>query len=74
MKAVRGIYEKGKVKLSEMPLEKGPLEVLVVFPEDDPWKETLEDPTPRPKLNKMAEQVKKEISQGKAKPLRLKDL
>lgn len=76
MKAVKAIYEKGKVKLSEKPTEQGPVEVLVVFPEAaaDPWQETLADPTPRPKLDKMVEQVKKEIAQGKAKPLRLRDL
>jgi hypothetical protein len=74
MKAVKAIYEKGKIKLSEKPAEQGPLEVLVVFPEEDPWQEILDDPTPRPKLNKLVEQVKKEIAQGKAKPLRLEDL
>ena len=80
MKAVKAIYEKGKIKLSEKVSEKlsgqGPLEVLVVFPEpaQDPWEEILNDPTPRPKLSKFVNQVKKEIAQGKAKPLDLDDL
>ena len=80
MKAVKAIYEKGKIKLSEKVSEKlgehGPLEVLVVFPEpaQDPWEEILSDPKPRPKLNKLVSQVKKEIAQGKAKPLDLDDL
>ena len=76
MKAVKAIYEKGKIELSEQPSEEGPLEVLVVFPKeaDDPWEQILTDPTPRPKLNKLVEQVKKEIAQGKAKPLNLDDL
>ncbi len=80
MKAVKAIYEKGKIKLSEKVPEKlgehGPLEVLVVFPEpaQDPWDEILGNPQPRPKLSKMANQVKKEIAQGKAKPLDLDDL
>jgi hypothetical protein len=80
MKAVKAIYEKGKIKLSEKVSEKldahGPLEVLVVFPEpaQDPWEEILGNPKPRPKLNKLVNQVKKEIAQGKAKPLDLDDL
>ena len=39
MKAIKAIYENGKVKLSEKPEEPGPVEVVVVFPEpsDDPW-------------------------------------
>ena len=38
MKAVRAIYQNGRVKLSEKPADRGPVEVLVVFPEpsDDP--------------------------------------
>jgi hypothetical protein len=76
MKAVKAIYEKGKIKLSEKPVESGPLEVLVVFPEEaaDPWQEILSDAKPRPKLNKLVEQVKKQVGQGKAKPLNLDDL
>jgi len=80
MKAVKAIYEKGKIKLSEKVSEKlgahGPLEVLVVFPEpvQDPWEEILGNPKPRPKLSKLVNQVKKEIAQGKAKPLDLDDL
>ena len=76
MKAVKAIYEKGKIKLSEKPAEEGPMEVVVVFPElaKDRWEEILNDPTPRPKLNNLVAQVKKEIVQGKAKPLNLDDL
>lgn len=80
MKAVKAIYENGKIKLSEKVSEKlseqGPLEVLVVFPEpaQDPWEEILNDRRPRPKLSKLVKQVKKEIAQGKAKPLDLDDL
>jgi hypothetical protein len=76
MKAVKAIYEKGKVKLSEKPTEAGPMEVLVVFPEpaDDPWEAILNDPTPRPALAKWVEEVKEEIAQGKATPLNLDDL
>jgi hypothetical protein len=76
MKAVKAIYENGKVKLAEKPKASGPVEVLVVFPEsaDDPWTAILDDPVPRPTLAKWIKEVKKEIAQGKAKPLRIDDL
>jgi len=76
MKAVKAIYEKGKVKLSEKRAEQGPLEVLVVFPEpaDDPWTEILNDPPPRPAFLKFVKACQEEIRHGKAKPLDLKDL
>jgi hypothetical protein len=76
MKAIKGIYEKGKIKLAEKPAEKGSLEVLVVFPEpdDDPWEQILKEPKPRPAFTKWIEEVEEEIAKGKTKPLRLKDL
>lgn len=76
MKAVKGVYEKGKIKLSEKPAELGPVEVLVVFPEmsDDPWQAILDNPAQRPELAKWVSEVRKEIADGKAKPLDIKDL
>jgi hypothetical protein len=76
MKAVKGVYEKGKIKLAEKPDEPGPLEVLVVFPElaDDPWHEILSDPTPRPVLDQWVREVKEEVAQGQATPLDLQQL
>lgn len=76
MKAVKAIYEKGKIKLSEKPAEQGPMEVLVVFPEaaDDPWEDILNDPSPRPAFARLIQDVKKQIAQGKAKPLDLERL
>ena len=66
MRAVKAIYEKGRVKLFEKPAAQGPMEVLVVFPEaaGDPWEEILNDPRPRPALAKMVRDVKKQIAQG----------
>ena len=76
MKAVKGIYEKGKVKLSEKPAGEGPMEVLVVFPDstDDPWQPILNEKTPRPSFLKYVEQCQEEINRGKSKPLDLDDL
>jgi hypothetical protein len=50
MQAVKATCKNGKITLSEKPLEKGTMEVLVVFPEatDAAWQQMLSDPTPRP--------------------------
>ncbi len=76
MRAVKAIYENGKVKLSEKPDQPGPVEVLVVFPEpnDDPWEAILNEKTPRPAFVKFAQKCMDEIRQGKAKPLKLEQL
>ena len=76
MKAVKAVYQNGKIKLSEKPADQGPMEVVVVFPEpsDDPWLEILNDATPRPALARWMKEVQKEIAQGQAKPLDLNQL
>ena len=76
MRAVKGIYKDGKLELSEPAPEKGPVDVLVVFPEAaiDPWQSILEETTPRPGFAKLMEEVLEEIAQGKAQPLNLDDL
>ncbi|MCI0461888.1 MAG: hypothetical protein L0Z62_33470 [Gemmataceae bacterium] len=59
MKAVKAVFRDGKVQLVEPPPSAGPVEVLVVFPEDsdDPWQHILEDATPRPALSKAVDKV-----------------
>ena len=76
MKAVKAIYQNGKIKLSEKPEEAGPTEVLVVFPEqvEDPWQKILDDPRPRPALEEYVKQCREEIAQGKTRPLDLDQL
>jgi hypothetical protein len=76
MKAIKAIYQNGRVKLSEKPAEPGPMEVVVVFPvpSDDPWDAILNDPRPRPALARRIQQVRKEIAKGKTKPLDLEQL
>jgi hypothetical protein len=76
MKAIKAIYQNGKIKLSEKPSEPGPMEVVVVFPEssDDPWESILNDPRPRPALAHRIQQVRDEISKGKTKRLDLGQL
>jgi len=76
MKAVKAIFQNGKIKFTEKPAETGPVEVLVVFPEavDDPWQEILNEETPRPGFLKFAEECQAEIKQGKSKPLKFGQL
>jgi hypothetical protein len=78
MKAMQGVYENGQIKLSEpAPIADGePVNVLVVFPEEveDPWQKILNDPRPRPALDKYVREVQEEIAQGKAIPLDLGQL
>jgi predicted DNA-binding antitoxin AbrB/MazE fold protein len=77
MKAIQGIYENGQIKLSEpAPISDGePVNVLVVFPEDeDSWQKILDDPSPRPALDKYVQESLEEIAQGKTQPLDLNQL
>jgi predicted DNA-binding antitoxin AbrB/MazE fold protein len=78
MKAIAGVYENGQIKLCEpAPISNGdPVSVLVVFPEEveDPWQKLLDDPRPRPALEKLVREVKEEIAQGKVVPLDLDEL
>jgi hypothetical protein len=73
MKAVKATYAGGKITFAETPPDKGPVEVLVVFPEDadDPWKDILAEQTPRPAFAKFAQECLEKIGKGKAKPLDL---
>ena len=76
MKAIKAIYQNGKVKLSDKPSDPGPMEVVVVFPvpSDDPWEAILNDPRPLPALARRIQQVRDEIAKGKTKPLDLDQL
>jgi hypothetical protein len=78
MKAIKATYRNGQITLSE-PLpdpDPGPIDVLVVFPEeaDDPWERILNDPRPRPALEKLVKEVEEESTQGKTAPLDLSQL
>jgi hypothetical protein len=76
MKAIKAIYQNGKVRLAEKPSDPGPMEVVVVFPEpsDDPWEAILSDPRPRPALARRIREVRNEITKGKARALDLNQL
>ncbi len=76
MRALKGVYENGRLKLAEPIDDEGPVEVIVVFPDgaDDPWGGILNDATPRPNLAQWVKEVEEEIAQGKATPLDLNQL
>ena len=76
MKAVKATYENGQITLAELPPSGGPIEVLVVFPEesDDPWERILTDPARRPELSKWIAEVESEIAEGKTRPFGIDDL
>jgi len=73
MKAIKATYQNGQVSFSEPAPEEGPVEILVVFPEqdEDPWEKMLNEPTPRPAFAKFMQECLDEIAQGKAVPLDL---
>ena len=53
-----------------------PIEVLVIFPEpvEDPWEKILYDPTPRPALTKLADELRAELARSETEPLNLDKL
>lgn len=76
MKAIKAQFDRGQITLSEPAPLQGPVEVLVVFPEVeyDPWERILDDPVPRPGLEKKAEEIRALIAAGKSNPLNINDL
>ena len=75
MKAIKAVYEDGRLSLAEEAPEKGPVEVVIVFPngEEDPWERILSEPTMRPAFAKFMQEALDDIAQGKTKPLNLDD-
>jgi hypothetical protein len=76
MKAIKGVYQDGAISLLEEAPDRGPVEVLIVFPqaEPDPWEKILSEATPRASFAEFAAKVKQEIAEGKAQPLDLSQL
>ncbi len=76
MKAVKGIYHNGGLSLAEPVEVPGPVEVIVVFPDDcdDPWRPILEEASPRPAFEGFMREALEQIDQGKAEPLNLDQL
>jgi hypothetical protein len=76
LKALKGIYEHGRLTLSEQAPEEGPVEVLVVFPEGihEAWERIRTEPVPRPAFAKFMRDCEEQIAQGKAEPLDMNQL
>jgi hypothetical protein len=64
LKAIKAIYEKGKVKLFEKPVEQSLSEDV-----DDPWQAVLNEKRPRPAFQKFVDQCQMEIKRGNSRPL-----
>jgi hypothetical protein len=71
MKAIKAVFNAGRVKLTEPAPRKGPVDVLVVFPEpdEDPWEKTLSQKKPRPAFARLMKETVKKVEQGKTLPL-----
>jgi hypothetical protein len=76
MKAVKAKYANGRITLTDKPPAKGPVQVLVVFPEqdDDPWTSMLAEQRQRSAFAEFAKKCLDDIAKGRAKPLKLDDL
>ena len=76
MKALKGIYENGHLILSEPAPEAGPVEVMVVFPDDtdDPWARIEAEPAPRAAFAQLMQECEDQIAQGKPESLDVNQL
>lgn len=76
MKAIKATYENGKVTMAESPPNIGPVNVLVIFPDDgdDPWAGIDAEETVRPSFAEFARKCLAEIAMGKSKRLDLDEL
>jgi hypothetical protein len=71
MKILKAKYESGQVKLTEPAPELGPVDVEVVFLDQDDrrWDEIIRDPGSRRALCAEADQVLEDYRRGKTVPL-----
>jgi hypothetical protein len=71
MKILKGKYENGQVKLTEPAPESEPVDVEVVFLDQDDrrWDEIIRDPGPRPALSAEADQALEDYRAGKTASL-----
>jgi hypothetical protein len=76
MKILKAKYENGQVKLTEPAPELGPVDVEVVFLDQDDrrWDEIIRDPAPRQALCAEADRVLEDYRAGKTAPLDPKKL
>ena len=69
MKAIRAVINRGQI-VPEEPFDvNGSYDAIVVVLDVDPWEAILQDPRPRPELDKLAEEAHQEYLQGKTTPL-----
>ena len=69
MKALKAVIDEGQIVLDE-PLDiTGRHDAIVVVLDVDPWDAILQDPRPRPELDRLAEEAHQEYLQGKTTPI-----
>ncbi len=69
MRAVRAVIENGRVVPVE-PLDvTGRRDAIVILLDRNPWDAILDDPRPRPALEKAAEEAHQEYVHGRTMPL-----
>lgn len=70
MKAFRAKYEDGQVKFQDKPETDESAEVLVIFPDADPWETIERDTARRPALEAAMQKALEEDEAGLARPLK----
>ena len=68
MKAIKVLVDDGRI-VPEEPLESGRHEAILVMLDPDPWEQIIDDPRPRPALNRAGGEAMDDFFAGKTTPL-----
>lgn len=69
MKAIKAVIDNGQIVPEEPFDATGRHDAIVVVLDVDPWDMILNDPRPRPELDRLAEEAHQEYLQGKTTPI-----
>ena len=69
MKAIKAVIDNGQITPEEPFDAIGRYDAIVVVLNVDPWDAILQDPRPRPELDRLAEEAHQEYLQGKTTPI-----
>ena len=69
MKAIKAVIDNGQITPEEPFDANGRHDAIVVVLDVDPWDAILQDPRPRPELDRLAEEAHQEYLQGKTTPI-----
>ncbi len=68
MKAIKVLINDGQI-VPEEPLGSGRHEAILVMLDPDPWEQIINDPRPRPALDRAAEEAMEDYHAGRTTPL-----